>query len=350
MIRQGSSGKLKVALIGATGYSGAEIVRILLRHPAVHLGTLMTANVDRKETQPQRLSAALPQFNGLCDLEIEPLDLDGLQQRSLAAVILATPNETSYEIVPSLMERGFRIIDLSGSFRLQDKSLYPKWYGFEHHHPYLLETSVYGLTEINRDAIRNARLLANPGCYPTSALLPLIPLQRENLLDSEAGIICDSKSGVSGAGKAPTADTHFSEVTESFKAYNVLRHRHTPEIWQGLGDSRLIFVPHLLPINRGILTTLYARVCPSVTEEVVKECFHRAYGRDPFIRLFANGELPEIKFVAHTNYCDIGWKLDGMHNTLIIVSAIDNLGKGAAGQAIQNMNLMLGLEETAGLI
>ncbi|HVN79742.1 MAG TPA: N-acetyl-gamma-glutamyl-phosphate reductase [Terriglobia bacterium] len=349
-MRQGLSGKLKVALIGATGYSGAEIIRILLRHPAVELDTLMTANVDRKETQPQRLSTELPQFYGLCNLEIEPLNLDALQQRNVATVILATPNETSHELVPSLVERDFRVIDLSGSFRLQDKSLYLKWYGFEHQHPRLLEASVYGLTEINRDAIRNARLLANPGCYPTSALLPLIPLQRQNLLDSDAGIICDSKSGVSGAGKSPTANTHFSEVTESFKAYNVLRHRHTPEIWQGLGHSQLIFIPHLLPINRGILTTLYARVRPSVTEEMVKECFGHTYGRDPLIRLFANEGLPEIKFVAHTNYCDIGWKLDGMHNTLIVICAIDNLGKGAAGQAVQNMNLMLGLEETAGLL
>jgi N-acetyl-gamma-glutamyl-phosphate reductase len=347
---QGPAGKLSVALIGATGYSGAEIIRILLRHPAVGLDTLMTANVDRQETKPQRLSAALPQFYGLCDLEIEPLDVDVLERRKVAVVIMATPNETAHEIVPSLTERGFRVIDLSGSFRLRDKSLYPKWYGFEHQHPHLLEVSVYGLTEVNREAIRNARLLANPGCYPTSALLPLIPLQRQNLLDPEVGIICDSKSGVSGAGKSPTANTHFSEVTESFKAYNVLRHRHTPEIWQGLGHSQLIFIPHLLPINRGILTTLYARLRPSVTEDMVNECFHQAYGRDPLIRFFADEGLPEIKFVAHTNFCDIGWKLDGTHNTLIIISAIDNLGKGAAGQAVQNMNLMLGLEETAGLI
>ncbi len=347
---QGPSEKLSVALIGATGYSGAEIIRILLRHPSVGLDALMTANVERQETRPQRLSAALPQFHGLCDLEIEPLDLDALEQRRMAAVILATPNETSHEIVPPLTERGFRVIDLSGSFRLRDKSLYPTWYGFEHHHPHLLEVSVYGLTEVNREAVRNARLLANPGCYPTSALLPLIPLQRHNLLDPEVGIICDSKSGVSGAGKSPTANTHFSEVTESFKAYNVLRHRHTPEIWQGLGNSQLIFIPHLLPINRGILTTLYARVRPTVTEDMVNECFQQAYGREPLIRLFADKGLPEIKFVAHTNYCDIGWKLDGTHNTLIIISAIDNLGKGAAGQAVQNMNLMLGLEETAGLI
>jgi N-acetyl-gamma-glutamyl-phosphate reductase len=343
------SGRFKVAVVGATGYSGAEIVRILLKHPAAELAVLMTANLERKEAKPQKLSAVLPQFRGLSGLEIEPLDFDALARRDIALVFLATPNETSHTIVPPLLERALRVVDLSGAFRLRDKALYPTWYGFEHQYAHLLETAVYGLTEVNRAAIRNARLLANPGCYPTSALLPLIPLERQRLIDSASGIVCDSKSGVSGAGKTPSANTHFSEVTESFKAYNVFRHRHAPEIWQELGDRRLVFTPHLLPIHRGILSTLYAKVCPGVTETLILQSYQEAYGKESLIRLFTDGSLPEIKYVAHTNFCDIGWKLEPGDRNLIIVSAIDNLGKGAAGQAVQNMNVMLGIEETAGL-
>jgi N-acetyl-gamma-glutamyl-phosphate reductase len=344
------SDRFKVAVVGATGYSGAENVRILCKHPAVELTVLMTANLERKEAKPQKLSAVLHQFHGISDLEIEPLDFDALAKRGIALVILATPNETSHEIVPPLLERNLRVVDLSGAFRLRDKALYPGWYGFEHHHAHLLETAVYGLTEVNRDAVRKAQLLANPGCYPTSALLPLIPLQRQRLIDVAAGIVCDSKSGVSGAGKTPSENTHFSEVAESFKAYNVFRHRHTPEIWQELGDRRLVFTPHLLPINRGILSTIYAKVFPGVTETMIGESYQKAYGKETLIRLFTDGPLPEVKFVAHTNFCDIGWKLEPNDRNLVIVSAIDNLGKGAAGQAVQNMNVMLGLEETAGLI
>jgi len=340
----------KVGLIGATGYSGAEIVRLLLRHAAVDLAVLMTANLERKETQSRKLSEVLPQFLGLCDFPIEPLNCDRLVQLGVASVFLATPNETSHDLVPLLLERGLRVIDLSGAFRLKDCSLYPQWYGFEHHHAHWLESAVYGLTEANRPAIRNAQLLANPGCYPTSALLPLIPLERKGWIEPEHEIICDSKSGVSGAGKTPTANTHFSEVSESFKAYNVFKHRHTPEIWQELGTDHLVFTPHLLPVNRGILSTLYLRLRKSVSPAMVSECFLETYGKEPLVRLFGDTSLPEIKFVAHTNFCDIGWKFDPVRGNLVIVSAIDNLGKGAAGQAVQNMNVMLGLEETAGLL
>jgi N-acetyl-gamma-glutamyl-phosphate reductase len=213
-----------------------------------------------------------------------------------------------------------------------------------------LQSAVYGLTEINGGAIRHAQLVANPGCYPTSALLPLIPLQKAGLIDSEVDIICDSKSGVTGAGKTPTANTHFSEVSESFKAYNVMKHRHAPEIWQELNTDRLIFTPHLLPVNRGILSTIYLRLRKNINEETIVQCYRQSYSDRPFIRLFPSGSFPEIKYVAHTNYCDIGWKLDPVRHNLIVISAIDNLVKGAAGQAVQNMNVMLGLEEEAGLI
>jgi N-acetyl-gamma-glutamyl-phosphate reductase len=341
---------MNVAIIGASGYSGAELADLLLKHPGVRLNTLMTANQERQDSKPRKYSEELPQFSGRCDLEIEPLDVDALAQRQSRAVFLATPNETSHDLVPRLLERQLRVIDLSGAYRLKQPDLYPKWYGFEHHFAPALKTAVYGLTEIHRARIREASLLANPGCYPTSALLPLIPLQRAGLIDDTFDIICDSKSGVSGAGKAPTAGTHFSEVTESFKAYNVFKHRHAPEIWQELNSHRLIFTPHLLPINRGILSTIYVRVRESVTEGIVSECYQKAYGHEPFVRLFSTGRFPEIKFVAHTNYCDIGWKLEPERSILVIISAIDNLVKGAAGQALQNMNVMLGLEETAGLI
>ena len=341
---------MNVSIIGASGYSGAELVGLLLKHPRVRLDTLMTANQERKDATSRKYSEELPQFSGRCDLEIEPLNLDALVERRTQAVFLATPNETSHDLVPQLLELRLRVIDLSGAYRLKQPELYPKWYGFEHHFGPALKTAVYGLTEIHRASIGQASLLANPGCYPTSALLPLIPLQRAGLIDNTSDIICDSKSGVSGAGKSPNAGTHFSEVTESFKAYNVFKHRHAPEIWQELNSRRLVFTPHLLPINRGILSTIYVVLRESVTETMVSDCYEEAYGREPFIRRFPPGRFPEIKFVAHTNYCDIGWKLEPNGSMLVIISAIDNLVKGAAGQALQNMNVMLGFEETEGLL
>jgi N-acetyl-gamma-glutamyl-phosphate reductase len=344
------SKSFKVAIIGASGYSGAELADLVLRHPSVTLYTLMTANQERQTGKPRKFSEELPQFRGRCDLEIEALDLEATQKRQIDIVFLATPNETSHELVPQLLERNLRVIDLSGAYRLKQAGLYAKWYGFEHRFPALLEEAVYGLTEFQRGRVRRARLLANPGCYPTSALLPLLPLRRAGLIDDSSDIVCDSKSGVSGAGKSPTANTHFSEVTESFKAYNVFKHRHTPEIWQELGSSQLIFTPHLLPINRGILSTLYVRTRESTSEQVIADCFHQAYERETFVRLFPAGSFPEVKYVAHTNYCDIGWKLEPSRSMLIVVSAIDNLVKGAAGQALQNMNVMLGIDEPAGLL
>ena len=336
----------KVAIIGASGYSGSEIVRLLLAHPEVELTTLMTAN--RERTGVRLYSDELRQFRHRCDLKIEPLDYDLLGQREISLVFLATPNQTAHDLVPELLKRRLRLIDLSGAFRLRDAGLYPHWYGFEHRFSRHLSEAVYGLTEVQRPAIQGARLLANPGCYPTSALLPLIPLQQAAMVDAQSRIICDSKSGVSGAGKSPSPNTHFSEVTESFKAYNVWRHRHSPEIWQGLGHRQLIFTAHLLPINRGILSTIYVKTARSASPAEVTACLRQAYAREPLIRLYPEGELPEVKHVAHTNFCDIGWRQQGVD--LIIVSAIDNLGKGAAGQAVQNMNVMLGLEETLGLL
>jgi N-acetyl-gamma-glutamyl-phosphate reductase len=340
----------KAAIIGASGYSGTELVSLLLRHPSVSLTTLMSVNQARQAGKSRNYGEELPQFYHRCDLEIEPLDLQVLLDRQIDVIFLATPNETSHELVPQLVGRNLKVIDLSGAYRLKDPALYPEWYGFEHEFPVLLEKAVYGLTEVNRAAIKQARLVANPGCYPTSVLPPLIPLKRAGLIDHNWDVVCDSKSGVSGAGKSPTANTHFSEVTESLKAYNIFKHRHTPEIWQELGSSGLIFTPHLLPVNRGLLSTIYVRVRNAASEDTIEECFREAYRTEPFVRLFPAGVLPEIKFTAHTNYCDIGWKLEASRAMLIIVCVIDNLVKGAAGQALQNMNVMLGVEETAGLM
>jgi N-acetyl-gamma-glutamyl-phosphate reductase len=342
--------KHSVAIIGSTGYSGAEIIHLLLSHPEVKITALMTANVERKGAKAQKYSEAVPSFRNRCEIEIEPFDIEKLVRLGVGLVFLPTPNETSHELVPQLLARNLKVVDLSGAYRLKDAALYPKWYGFEHLHADLLRESVYGLTEINRAQIRNSRILANPGCYPTSILLPLIPLMRRGIIEEGSEIICDSKSGASGAGKTPTASTHFAEVAGSFKAYNVLRHRHAPEIWQELENSRLIFTPHLLPIDRGILSTIYVKIPAGITESAVTDCFAKIYGDEPLIRLYPAGTFPEIKYVAHSSYCDIGWKLDLEHRLLIVISAIDNLGKGAASQAIQNMNIMLGLEETAGLL
>jgi N-acetyl-gamma-glutamyl-phosphate reductase len=339
-----------VAIMGSTGYSGAEIIHLLLSHSGVKIAALMTANRERQGAKKPKYSDAVPSFRNRCEIEIEPLDIEKLVQLGVELVFLPTPNDTSHQLVPLLLERNLKVVDLSGAYRLKDAALYPKWYGFEHLHADLLRESVYGLTEINRVQIRNSRILANPGCYPTSILLPLIPLMRNGIIEESSDIICDSKSGVSGAGKTPSAGTHFSEVADSFKAYNVLKHRHAPEMWQELEHSNLIFTPHLLPINRGILSTIYVKTSAGISESKVAECFANAYGKEPLIRLYPAGTLPEIKYVAHSSYCDIGWALELDDRRLIIISAIDNLGKGAASQAIQNMNIMLELEETAGLL
>jgi N-acetyl-gamma-glutamyl-phosphate reductase len=239
------------------------------------------------------------------------------------------------------------------STRLRDAALYPKYYGFEHARPDLLQKAVYGLTEFVQDELRGAKLIANPGCYPTSILVPMVPLLKAGLIEGDRPIICDSKSGVTGAGKSPTSDTHFVEVSESFKTYNVFKHRHTPEIAQGLGvaneSGALIFTPHLLPINRGILSTIYMKLKAKVGRRDIIDVWREAFERAPFVRVFSDSQAPEIKFVANTPYCDIGCAVDEGAGEAIIISAIDNLLKGAASQAVQNANVALGIDERAGL-
>jgi len=341
--------RVRAVVAGATGYSGRELIRLLLAHPRLELAGAFAS----RSAEPAPLAALHPQLTGLTSLVCQPFDEAAITRSKATLVFLATPNEFSHEAAPRLVETGATIIDLSGAFRLRDAALYPQFYGFEHTRPDLLEQAVYGLSELAREELRGAKLVANPGCYPTSALLPLVPLTRAGVLADDQPIICDSKSGVTGAGKTPAAGTHFVEVSESFKAYSIFRHRHAPEIAQGLGRSAaagaVIFTPHLLPINRGILSTIYLRLQPGVGRQEILALWQRAFEQSPFVRIFAEAQLPEIKFAAHTPFCDIGCAVDETTGQAIIVSVIDNLLKGAASQALQNANLALGFDEQEGI-
>ena len=337
---------LKIAVVGATGYTGKELVQILLRHPHAR-----PYYVTSTSFAGQKLSAVYPQFRGLCDLTLEELDLEKVAACDF--IFAALPHGTSVKLVPQLLQTGKKVIDLSGDFRLQDAKLYPKWYGYEHTAPELLEQSVYGLPEVNRREIANATLVANPGCYPTGTQLAILPLLAEGVVESN-DIIIDAKSGVSGAGRTPKQAFHFPECTENFKAYKVTGHQHIPEIEQGLSRAAghpvtLLFTPHLVPMIRGILSTIYVRLKPGTTETLISEIYQEYYKDEPFIRLLPPPELPETKNVSSTNFCDLAFSFDRRTGRLIIISAIDNLVKGAAGQAVQNMNIMMGRPETAGL-
>ncbi len=341
--------RVRAIVAGATGYSGRDLIRLLLNHPQIEL---IGAFASRSgEAAP--LAAIHPQLTGLTRLDCQPFDEATIARLDPDLIFLATPNEFSHEVVPALLETGATVVDLSGSFRLRDAALYPKFYGFEHTRPDLLEKAVYGLTEFAREELRGAKLIANPGCYPTSILVPMVPLLKAGLIANGQPIICDSKSGVTGAGKTPTATTHFVEVSESFKTYNIFKHRHTPEIAQGLGvanESRaVIFTPHLLPINRGILSTIYVKLKDGVTRGDILKVWQETFADAPFVRVFAESQMPEIKFAAGTPFCDIGCAVDEASGQAIIVSAEDNLLKGAASQALQNANIALGFDEGAGI-
>lgn len=339
--------KIRVAVLGASGYSGLELVRLVLRHPAMDC----TAVVASEGKAGIALADIHPQLRGVSDLTCQPPDTDLLAAAGCEAAFLCTPNEVSHTLVPEILRKGMKVIDLSGSFRLRDASLYDSWYGFSHEAPELLVETAYGLPEWQRDVIRSARLVANPGCYPTSALLALLPLARAGVLAQGSDIICDSKSGVTGAGRSLRMDLLFGEVSGNFRAYNPLSHRHAPEICQELqwDLARFSFVPHLLPVNRGILSTIYVNFDSPLTPEVLDEVYYERYRFCPFVRLLGASRLPELSAVNHSNFCDIGWRLTSAGRRAVIFSAIDNLLKGAAGQAVQNFNIMYGLEETLGL-
>ena len=330
--------KLRAGVVGYSGYSGAELVKILARHPHVE-PVLVDHRADAVEPPLAR------------PIERMPWSPEALVEKRLSVLFLATPAEVSIELAPPVLERGIKVVDLSGAFRLRTPENYRRWYAAEHPRPDLLAEAAYGLPEFCRERIRHASLVANPGCYPTAANLALKPLLEAGLIDRAAGIVCDAKSGVSGAGKQPSAKTHFSEVTENFSAYAVLEHRHVPEVLltSGLAESEFSFTAQLLPLHRGILETIYFRSTEPVEPEAVLAIYHKRYGSEPFVRIYRDGRLPDLHAVAHTNFCDIGLKADPGSHRVVVVSAIDNLVKGAAGQAVQNMNLILGLAETEGL-
>ena len=328
---------VRVGIAGATGYAGQELVALLARHQGAKLEAAMSSSAD---------SAArpMPRLARLWDGQVEPLSPERLAA-AVDVAFLAVPEQAAAKLAPPLVDAGVRVIDLSGAFRLRDASARARWYPDTTALP---SGAAYGLTEHYRDDVRGAALVANPGCYPTAALLALLPLAKAGLLDAGAGIIIDAKSGISGAGRAPSDRTHFSENHGSVSAYGVFGHRHVAEMEQELGAT-VTFVPHLVPLHRGILETIYARVQAGTTAEQIADAFAAAYKDEPFVRLTGDA-LPEIKHVVWTNFCDVGWRLDAGTGRLVIVACLDNLTKGAAGQALQNFNVACGFDERTALL
>jgi N-acetyl-gamma-glutamyl-phosphate reductase len=327
--------RIGVGVVGATGFGGQELVRLLARHPGADLKVALGSS---QSDQPR----TLPALARIWDGEITAYRPEALEGCDI--VFLSTPEAVAATSAVELLARGHRVIDLSGAFRLKDPALRRRFY--PNTPDPLPDGTVYGLPEFDGPAIAAARLVSCPGCYPTAAMLSLLPLSRLGLLQGEA--IVDAKSGISGAGKAATERTHFSENHGSVAAYNAFGHRHTPEMEQALGQA-VTFVPHLVPLDRGILSSMYARLVPGTTAAAVATAFERAYTDAPFVRL-SGDSLPEIKHVAHTNFCDVGWKVDEATGRVFVVSVLDNLVKGAAGQAIQNFNVMFGFDQKAGLL
>jgi N-acetyl-gamma-glutamyl-phosphate reductase len=338
------------AVIGATGYAGGELLALLARHPAASVTCLMSSGRDGSKAFP--IENSHPKLRGRFSVLCEPLNVEQVLSSGSEVVFLATPHETSHQIVPRLLEGGSRVVDLSGAFRLKDPSAFAHWYGFSHEATEALAEAVYGIPELAAPAIARARLVSNPGCYPTSVILALSPLLKAGWVNVKAGIIADSKSGVTGAGRKPSEKLHFPEVNENLRAYGLFHHRHLPEMLQELELARkdFIFTPHLLPITRGILTTIYVHLSPLRKLNEVETLFKHFYAAAEMVRIYPAGTLPEILGVANTQYADIGFALDESTGRLILVSAIDNLGKGAAGQAVQNMNVMFGFPQQMGLL
>ncbi|MBW1973669.1 MAG: N-acetyl-gamma-glutamyl-phosphate reductase [Deltaproteobacteria bacterium] len=337
---------LKVAIVGATGYTGAELIRLLLSHSQVTISCVTSQKYKEK-----MISEVFPSLLKEIDLTLIPLDPEEVVKKA-DFIFTALPHKTAMEVVPVFFKMGKRVVDLSADFRFKDPELYEKFYQ-PHIAKDILKDAVYGLPEIYREMIRKAFIVGNPGCYPTSAILPLFPVLKENFIESK-GIIIDAKSGVTGAGREVTLSSMFCEVNEGFKAYKVAEHRHAPEIEQELSliaqkKLSITFVPHLVPMNRGILSTIYTYLKKDIDEKGLYELYNDYYKNEPFVRVMNKGVLPNTKFVVGSNFCDIGFKKEETTNRLILISAIDNLTKGASGQAVQNMNIMMGFLETKGL-
>jgi N-acetyl-gamma-glutamyl-phosphate reductase len=343
--------KLKTAVLGASGYSGLELTRLLERHPQLEKPVLM-----RRENGDgtKDLAEVFPELSGNGGYPLKPLSWAELKSQGVQLLFLATPHDASRALVPEAIAHGLRVIDLSGAWRLKNAQ-HRSIYSFEDADAAtaadLMAKTIYGLPELNSDRIASAQLVANPGCYATSVILALAPLLKTGLIDKERGIISDSKSGVSGAGKTPSAKTHFVSVADNLSAYSLFNHRHLGEMVEqlGLNDSELTFTPHLLPIPRGILSTIYVRLNRVMNSAEVEACLREFYSGKPWVRVFATPKLPQLQYSLHTNYCDIGFCLADDGQRLILVSCVDNLLKGAAGQAVQNMNLMYGWDEREGL-
>lgn len=333
---------IKAGIVGFRGYSGAELIQILQRHGSAavylmeHRADAGDRPVPRRAAGPQRI----------------PSTADAAREAGLNVVFLATPPEVSMDLAPGFLEAGAKVIDLSGAFRLRTVDNYTRWYKEPHTQPELLAGAVYGLPELNRAPIAGASLISNPGCYPTAASLAIAPLLETGVVDRAAGVICDAKSGVSGAGRKASLKTHFCEVTDNFSAYSVLEHRHVAEVLlnTGITESEFSFTAQLIPCHRGILETIYFRAKGLASAADLVALYEKRYAGEPFVRIYDPGKFPDLLSVARTNFCDIGVTLDAATGRAVVVAAIDNLGKGAAGQAVQNMNLAFGLPETQGLL
>jgi N-acetyl-gamma-glutamyl-phosphate reductase len=336
-----------IAVVGVTGYTGFELARILVRHPAVSASTFYMRDTHGANC----LDELFPQLRGRGDAPLQTFSVEAIIGSQAGTAFLATPHEVSAALAPALVESGLRVVDLSGAFRFAGQETFTKWYKLPAAPAALLAEAVYGMPEIYGPQIKDARIVANPGCYATSVILAMRPLTDEGLIAADSGVVCDCKSGASGAGKELRRDLQFVEVDENFKAYNLFSHRHTPEILEhtGLAETQVVFSTHLLPISRGILSTIYVTLQSPQSGEAIEALYRKFYAGRSMVRVWRAGSLPELQHVAHTNFCDIGFVLDQSGRRLVIVSCLDNLGKGAAGQAVQNFNHILGIEEHTAL-
>jgi N-acetyl-gamma-glutamyl-phosphate reductase len=337
-----------IAVIGVTGYTGFELATLLLRHPSIAKPTFYV----RESNGAHCLSQMFPQLRGWGEATVKTLSVESITSSAAGTAFLATPHEVSSTLAPELLDAGLRVIDLSGAFRFASAETFSNWYKLPTPHAARMAEAVYGLPELFASSIGTAKLIANPGCYATSVILALRPLSQAGLISPTQDVVCDCKSGASGAGKEPRRDLSFVEVDENFRAYNLFSHRHAPEILQhaGIVETQLVFSTHLLPVARGILSTIYVTLAKPQTAQDIETVYRKFFAGHPMVRLWQAGTLPELQHVVKTNFCDIGFALETGGKRLIVVSCLDNLGKGAAGQAVQNLNLTLGIQEQTGLL